>query len=753
MIEQQIYTRIPGTNEGGGFGTAASSSGLSASDLSSFESLCTYNVPYKKIDPNSPDKNPKVRFVAVKDRYAVIGQSVYRTDEGRSTFLTHNYIVDITDNPDFFKNISPLVAADGFLCEPPASSDLPCLESIPCTEPGYILDKDTIFYRTGLTDGLFAALLASLFAAITSSRKIFISLSCGTNDIDRNARDLMRLLFAAMPPALRSEMSYTTYFSEGSTNSGIRIYFVDASLLPESGPIHRIGDRNTKQDCVFDLKNARIQNAESGRNSMYVSYALKNLSVHNALDGFFTSASRLFSLLGTLMQDPTVHRSFVSDLRIYDLIALAESAFRDSSVPLSHGISGLLDLFCLIFASADDSTLTFIQKTLSCYGRELQTLASNGVPDLPDKRILTSVCALSVKPELTAACANIITALASVALNESDAAMLKLLAKVKAENDDLYVTVLAEHFSTDNKLFTGYMNYCLAEADDYPLLFTFYLRQRVCYSALTKHPLFPELFSRRCHELKTLENCNLSAITIMTQSLSRETAVIDDPAVLSVYNAIVTGIMEMADLTAADPHDFADIQLNPALRISTKQQADKFTCVSILRDICLSMQPGKTAYRCADIPELLTALPVNTASCEAQIKLVLRSLLSRGAFASDTRAFGLLLYCCDKAADILKYFNHCPDLLPDFLPYFAEHTTSSIKCREFLSETVQFYRGNHTQTENYRYIFEKYDLACENRAFSSSGEPFKGRILDIYLSHMPPLKRIFFSLFTKRFRN
>ena len=111
MIEQQIYTRISGVRDSGGFGTVARSAGVSDSDLSAFESLCSYNVPYKMIDSAHPENNPEVRFLAVKDRYAVIGRSVYRTDEGRSTFLTHNYIVDIREQPEQFLNVPAQVDA------------------------------------------------------------------------------------------------------------------------------------------------------------------------------------------------------------------------------------------------------------------------------------------------------------------------------------------------------------------------------------------------------------------------------------------------------------------------------------------------------------------------------------------------------------------------------------------------------------------------------------------------------------------
>ena len=752
MIEQQIYTRLSDSREGGGFGTVAASPDLSPADLASFEALCSYNVPFKKINSAKPENNPKIRFLAVKDKYAVIGQSVYRSDDGRSTFLTHNYIADIREDPDFFNNISPLVSAEGFLSEPPVDGKLEAIEKIPCPELNYLLDKDSVFYKTGLTDGLFAALIASVFSAISHSRKIFISLPCATNDIDKNARALMRLLFAAIPPALRSEMSYTTYFCEGSTNSGIRIYFADASLLPEAGPITQIGDRSTKQDCVFDLKNSRIQNADSGRNSMYVSHTLKNLSTNNALDKFFAVSSSLLTSLLATINDAEGKRETLSDIRIYDLIALAESACKDSSIPISYGISGLLDLFTLVLPTADDIAMEFIQKTLACYAKELAAKNQDGSAEMPDKRVFTSVCALANTPALAELCAEIITQFAAISLNESSAAMLKFLSRVKAENDDLYVALMNGPFCRNDALFNSYMLTCLSEADDYPLLFSFYLRQRLCYSALTDHPKFPELFLKRCDELKTSANCTLSAVTLVSQALNREASLHDDELTSAVYNAIISAILTDADLAQAAPYDFTNFHISPLLKITSKKIAEKISCVSILRDICESMLPGKPAISCDTVPAMLEGLPVNAAACEAQIKTVLSALFAKGFFSKDSRTFGWLLYCCDSPKDMLRYFAHCPDLLPDFMPYFAGHTSSSIKCREFLSAAVHFYCEHHKATENYAYIFEKYDLARENKSFAFSGEPFKDRILDIYLSHLSPIKRIFMSLITQKYR-
>ena len=756
MIEQQIYTRISGVRDSGGFGTVARSAGVSDSDLSAFESLCSYNVPYKMIDSAHPENNPEVRFLAVKDRYAVIGRSVYRTDEGRSTFLTHNYIVDIREQPELFLNVPALVAAEGFLSEPPSSSELPALERVPAPDiKTSFFDKDAVFYRTGLNDGLFAALISSLFSAISSSRKLFISLPCATNEIDRNARDVMRLLFAAMPPQLRSEMSYTTYFSEGSTNSGIRIYFVDSSLLPESGTITRIGDRSTRFDCVFDLKNARIQNAQSGRDSMYVSYVLKNLCTRDSNESLFSDITSLFSGLSEALPDANSRRDFISNILIYDLIALAESAVRDKNrydkgVSLSGGISGLLELFCRLCANGGPAA-DFAAETLGCYARELEGRAAAKNSAVPDKRVLSLVCRLAECAEYLDACSAVVSAAAAVALNESDSAMLRMLSHVKAENDALYVHVLSDRLPKDDRLCDGYLDCCLAEADDYPLLFSFFLRQRACYPAITEHPHFYGLFLRRCAALQSPENCTLSSLTLVTRALEREASLSDDAKTLSVYNAITAAILGNADLSAASPDDFADISVSPAIKIGSQKAAETLACAGILRDICLSLRSGDSPDYTGIRPQL-EALPVDAVLCEAQIRRALLSMLNKGFYASDARAFPMLLYCSSDVRDMFGYFSHCPDFLPDFFPYFAEHTVSSQRCRSFLSTAVQFYRDHPVAAENYRYIFEKYDLARENRSFASAGEPFKDRVLDIYLAGLPSAKRMIVSLATKHLR-
>ncbi len=755
MVEQQIYTRISGKKDGGGFGTVARSSGVSDSELAAFESLCSYNVPYRMIDSANPENNPEVRFLAVKDRYAVVGRSVYRTDEGRSTFLTHNYIVDIMEQPEFFGCIPALVAAEGFLSEPPASPELPAIEKIPAPNlKTSFFDKDSVFYRTGLNDGLFAALISSLFSVVSSSRKLFISLPCATRDIDKNARDLMRLLFSAMPQQLRSEMSYTTYFSEGSTNSGIRIYFVDAALLPDSGPITRVGDRSTRYDCVFDLKNARIQNAQSGRDSMYVSYVLKNLCTRDAKENLFADITALFSGLSDAVTDASARREFLSNILIYDLIALAESAAQDISlyenVSLSGGISGLLELFCRLCANGGPAA-GFVVRTLGCYSRELELLAASGGKAAPDKRILSSICKLAAHSEYLDACAEAVAAAASVALNEASSAMLRLLSHIKAENDALYVRVLSAFLPRSDRLCDGYLGCCLAEADDYPLLFAFYVRQRICYPAITEHPHFAGMFLSRCRSLRSPENCTLSSLTLVTRAFERETALSGDAMTLSFYNAVAASILESAELMNASPDDFADVSVSTSIKINSQQAAEALACAGILRDLCSELRSGGSPDY-DSVRRKLDELPVDAALCEARIRRALSTLLSKGFCARDARAFPLLLYCCSDVKDVFGYFAHCPDFLPEFMPYFAEHTPSSQRCRSFLTAAVQFYREHPDATENYRYIFEKYELARENRAFASSGEPFKDRVLDIYLAGLPSAKRMLVSLATKRLR-
>ena len=755
MIEQQIYTRISGVKDGGGFGTVACSAGVPGSDLPAFESLCSYNVPYRMIDSAHPENNPEVRFLAVKDRYAVIGRSVYRTDEGRSTFLTHNYIVDIMKQPELFDDIPALVAAVGFLDEPPASPELPALEHIPAPAvKTSFFDKDAVFYRAGLTDGIFAALISSLFSVISSSRKLFISLPCATRDIDRTARDVMRLLFSVMPPQLRSEMSYTTYFSEGSTNSGIRIYFVDAALLPEDGAITRVGDRSTRYDCVFDLKNSRIQNAQSGRDSMYVSYVINKLCTRDSNESLFAAVTAIFSNLSAAIPDAAARREFSTNILIYDLIALAESAYQDKNryenVSLSGGIGGLLELFCRLCAKGGAAT-GFVVRTLGCYARELESLATSGSSAAPDKRALSFICTLARYGEYSDACADVIAASALVALNDSDSAMLRLLSHIKAENDALYVRVLSEKLPQNDRLCDGYLNCCLDEADDYPLLFAFYSRQRVCYPAITEHPHFAGLFLRRCAALRSPESCAVSSLTLVTRAFERETALSGDAMTVSFYNAVAAAILDGADLTNATPDDFADVGVSESIRITTQQTAETLACVGILRDICGGLRSGG-APDCDSVREKLTALPVDSVVCEAQIRRALLSLLAKGNYASDSRAFPLLMYSCSDVKDMFAYFAHCPDFLPEFIPYFAERTPSSQRCRSFLASAVQFYREHPAATENYRYIFEKYELARENKAFASAGEPFRDRVLDIYLAGLPSARRMIVSLATKHLR-
>ena len=759
MIEQQVYTRISDSKEGGGFGTVAHSKGIPDAELASFESLCSYNVPYRMIDSEHPENNPEVHFLAVKDRYAVIGRSIYRTDEGRSTFLTHNYIADVRSDPSLFRNIPALVAAEGFLSEPPEGSELGSLAAIPAPDiKTTVFDREALFYKNGLTDGIFAALIASLFSAISSSRKLFISLPCATKDIDKNARDVMRLLFSAMPPELRGEMSYTTYFSEGSTNSGIRIYFVDAALLPDEGQITRVGDRSTRYDIIFDLKNSRIQNAQSGRDSMYVSYALRNLCTREANEQIFSDITALFSGLHEALPDADARREFISNIHIYNLIALAESAqqeknpYHEGHVAVSGGISGLLELFCRLCREGSPAS-PFAARTLECYARELNSLAESGGGDIPDKKLISCIGELAENSELTSACADVVTAAAALALCESDSAMLRMLSRTKADNDALYVKVMSERLHLNDPLYERYISCCLNEADDYSLLFAFYTRQRLCYVALTEHPRFASLFVKRCSELRSPSNCTVSSLTLVTHGFEREEALADDQMTVTIYNVIAAAILEKMDLRAATPDDYADAAISSAIRINSQDDAEKLACIGVLRELCQAMRGGVAKPDCGDVRRQLSELPVNTAKCEAEVRRALQAMLSAGAYPSDPRAFRLLIYCCDDARDMLGYFAHCPDFLPDFMPYFSDATSSAQRCRSFLTAAVQFYRDHPEATENYRYIFEKYDLARENKAFASAGEPFKDRVLDIYLDRLPPAKRMLASIATRHLRS
>ncbi|MGF9699676.1 hypothetical protein [Paenibacillus sp. MABNR03] len=309
-IEQQMYTRerrgVFRTTEG--FDTVAASPGLDPSFIKKvLHPYCVYDAPAELTGRSEKDeaKFPSsIHLIHLESGETILGQNVYQSADFtglRSAFFAHNYVLSPERSEEQMKQGNWLDAVFATSYDIEQGTVLPALTEL----PGAPLNGQGIGLGAGasaraaapadilgalkMNETLFKRLLYAVMQAVATRRKVYISLDLPAEEITAGAKELLRLLFAALPYAFRRQLGFMTFAKEPQAKKGVHLQFVERGTL-------RPKDRNTEKDFTFDLATGRVTHAEASVAQLpYAEFAWSLLQEPETAVSFYTFADEMLS--------------------------------------------------------------------------------------------------------------------------------------------------------------------------------------------------------------------------------------------------------------------------------------------------------------------------------------------------------------------------------------------------------------------------------------------------------------------------
>lgn len=375
MIEQQLYTKAEKglTKNTLGMDTVAKSQGLEKAYLTNhIHQYCSYGIFDNDFFSN--ENLLKIRtFISLINDDMVVGQSVL----GKSDAIVHNFIIkkSVPEWSYFVKDIRNLVCADGFVEQYDKANgiNLPQLEGIDHHEKKLNLENCKAFFsQNSITEQSFRTLLAAVFYVFEKRKKIFISLKGSIIEEQRAAGELIKFVFAALPYAVRQKLGYTNFFYAGEAIAGIEVYFVYNKLMPESGNIIKLGERNTAKDYIFDFEHQNFlhHEFEQTQKSEFLNLVIENLKSLEKMNGFYEFAQAMSCKL------PDVRRL---GIRLYDDLVILYNIERQSDEEFIASAGKMVIALGDILNSGNE-TAVFLDTYKLFLSRYLKTLTASGSP-------------------------------------------------------------------------------------------------------------------------------------------------------------------------------------------------------------------------------------------------------------------------------------------------------------------------------------------------------------------------------------
>ncbi|MGO0060113.1 GAP1-N2 domain-containing protein [Brevibacillus fluminis] len=293
LILQQYYTRarqgIFRSNEG--YDTIAKSDSLDNNFIKkTLHPFCGYDAPKELQKRGERDVSLYPESLVCfhsETGELILGRSVYVGADftgQRNTFFTHNYVIPPSRRDEFLKVPAKIFAAGGFVSHHEAEGDksLPELAAIPQNSlsqagpnPRQVLSLE------GIDEKLFKQLLYAVISSITSKKKVYVILDADVSESSLRARELLRVVYDALPYELRRHFGFMTYSSEPQSKKYINVMFV------EKGSI-RAGDQQIEKDFLFDFPNQRFANVDlQGASHEYLDFAWHTLERPHIRERFY----------------------------------------------------------------------------------------------------------------------------------------------------------------------------------------------------------------------------------------------------------------------------------------------------------------------------------------------------------------------------------------------------------------------------------------------------------------------------------
>ncbi|PAD30260.1 GAP1-N2 domain-containing protein [Paenibacillus sp. 7523-1] len=310
-IEQQMYTRerrgVFRTTEG--FDTVAASPGLDPSFIKKvLHPYCVYDAPAELTGRSEKDQAkfpPSIHLVHLESGETILGQNVYQSADFtglRSAFFAHNYVLSPERSEEQMKQGNWLDAVFATSYDIEQGTVLPSLMELPgaplngraATGAGAgpsarSVAPSDLLASLKMNETLFKRLLYAVMQAVATRRKVYIALDLPAEEITVGAKELLRLLYAALPYAFRRQLGFMTFAKEPQAKKGVHLQFVERGTL-------RPKDRNTEKDFTFDLATGRVTHAEvSVAQLPYAEFAWSLLQEPGMADAFYAFADEMLA--------------------------------------------------------------------------------------------------------------------------------------------------------------------------------------------------------------------------------------------------------------------------------------------------------------------------------------------------------------------------------------------------------------------------------------------------------------------------
>lgn len=378
-IQQHYYTR---EREGlfrsnAGYDSIAKSAGLDGGFIKRvLHPYCGYDAPKELTDRNESDldKYPESYTVFHADSgETVLGSSVFAGADftgQRNTFFAHHLIV-------------PGERAEGLVAEPSAvfhaagfqrrydignGKTIPELDEIPLERVPYAEVLNAVRNKLAINEDMFKKLLYAIMMAVSSKKKVYISLDVDVSETSVYAKRLMEVLYRSLPYAVRRHLGFTTYSYEPVRKDHLHVVFV------EKGNI-RPSERNIEKDYLFDFANRRFANVElQGDDHEYLNFAWEHIQEPDRMIPFFEFADEVLA--------PADKAKALAVSTYYELCALYRieagdyTVYERNKAGVLHGIYGYLQAYGI--KREERMNRLFIR----LFDHERETITSRNLPPL-----------------------------------------------------------------------------------------------------------------------------------------------------------------------------------------------------------------------------------------------------------------------------------------------------------------------------------------------------------------------------------
>ncbi|WP_020617137.1 hypothetical protein [Paenibacillus daejeonensis] len=304
-IQQQLYTRerrgVFRSTEG--YDTIALSAGLDSQLVKKqLHPYCVYDAPAELAGRGEKDAAAypeTMHALRLESGDLLLGRSVYVPTDFtglRSTFFTHNYVIPVALLKDTPGQAPAWLNADfrnNYAID--QGTELPDLDELPLRTPALSGEPGSAaeaLRQIGIDETHYKQLLFAVMTAIGGKKKVYVALNVPIHELPLRARQLLQLIYAALPAPFQRQLGFITYAKEPQSRKSVHLMFVEKGTL-------RPGDRTLEREFVFDMPNDRVVNVNyEGKDQAFLDLAWSHLEQPERAAQFAEFAERMLADMG-----------------------------------------------------------------------------------------------------------------------------------------------------------------------------------------------------------------------------------------------------------------------------------------------------------------------------------------------------------------------------------------------------------------------------------------------------------------------